>query len=101
MQGYKLSNYEYMTLTELMSENSFLGISERELSKKTPKERDTILMVRDILEDLITVFNLFGSPTSIHMKFANLSLYTIKRFNTLYYNMDDYNPLGGSSDMKY
>jgi hypothetical protein len=35
------------------------------------------------------------------MKYANLELYAIKRLNYLVSDLDDYNPEGGGSNMRY
>lgn len=67
----------------------------------TTKDRENALTTRDLLDNMKAIFDIFGSPTLIHMKFANLELYAIKRLNYLVYNLDDYNPEGGGKDLKY
>jgi hypothetical protein len=47
------------------------------------------------------LYDIFGSPTLIHLKFARLEFYVIKRLNHLIYSLDDYNPEGGGRDMTY
>jgi len=47
--------------------------------------------VKDLIDELRTLFDIFGSPTAIHTKFANLQHYAIKRLLYLAYNIEDYN----------
>lgn len=44
-----------------------------------------------------SLYDIFGSPALIHMKYAKLQFYSIKRLNHLMYNLDDYNCEGGGT----
>jgi hypothetical protein len=95
-QGYSKQEFEYMTMTQLL-QGSFSQITERALINKTQKERDQLMRAKQLIEKMNCLYDLFGSPTLIHMKFSKLQFYAIKRLNHLIYNLEDYNPEGGGS----
>lgn len=100
-RGYDETQLVFMTLTELMNDSNFTNLSERILNSKPARERDNLLAAKSLIDELTSIYNLFGATTTIHMKFANLQLYVIKRLNQLVYNIEDYNPLGGGKNLMY
>lgn len=88
-------------MTSLITNSKFAAINERALINKTSSERNNLLSAKDLIEKMRSLIDIFGSPTSIHMKFAKLQYYAIKRLSHLIYQLDDYNPEGGGRDLTY
>ena len=84
-----------------MNDSRFSKMTERGLINKTSIERDGLLKAKNLIEEMKTLYDIFGSPTLIHMKFANLQIYAIKRLNYLVFNLDDFNSEGGGKNLKY
>ena len=71
-RGYDETQRVFMTLTELMNDSNFTNLSERILNSKPARERDNLLAAKSLIDELTSIYNLFGATTTIHMKFANL-----------------------------
>lgn len=100
-KAYGGTSYEYVTMTQLFSSSKYANFTERSIVNRTASERENLLRARELIDTMKDLYDIFGSPTLIHMKFAKLQIYAIKRLNFLIYNPEHYNSEGASRNFQY
>ena len=65
------------------------------------KEKEEVIKARDLIQCMQDIYDLFNSPSMIHMKFMKLHMYSIKRLSHLLNMRSDYNPEGGGRETLY
>ena len=79
LKSYSQRKYEFITMDELFKSQKYYKLSDRSLLNLKEQDRIDLTHARDLIDKMKILYDIFNSPSLIHMKFMKLHMYTIKR----------------------